>query len=49
MGMKITAARIAMLNKMGENGSPVNIKDLMNEDGTAAGTEVTITIPVQYD
>jgi len=28
------------------NGSPVTINDLVNPDGTAAGTEVIIKMPV---
>ena len=44
MGMKITESRIAMIQKT--NGKSVEIKDLVHEDGSAAGTEVTINMPV---
>jgi LytS/YehU family sensor histidine kinase len=48
MGMNITESRIAMLQRMNEN-KPVEIKDLVDADGSAAGTEVIIKIPVVYD
>jgi len=44
MGLRITADRIAMIQS--SNGSPVTINDLVNPDGTAAGTEVIIKMPV---
>ena len=48
MGLKITQDRIAMLQKV--NGeSPVKIIDLENADGSAAGTEVIIKMPLIYD
>jgi hypothetical protein len=37
-----------MLQRMNEN-KPVEIKDLVDADGSAAGTEVIIKIPVVYD
>ena len=47
MGLKITRDRIAMLQKV--NGeSPVKIIDLENTDGSAAGTEVIIKMPLIY-
>jgi LytS/YehU family sensor histidine kinase len=48
MGLRITADRIAMLQSSNGNESPVTINDLINSDGSAAGTEVTIKIPVVY-
>ncbi|WP_276501248.1 tetratricopeptide repeat-containing sensor histidine kinase [Terrimonas pollutisoli] len=48
MGLKITADRIAMLQRLNGNESPVTINDLVNADGSAAGTEVIIKIPVLY-
>jgi sensor histidine kinase YesM len=48
MGLKITADRIAVLHKLRGNESPVTIKDLVNADGSAAGTEVSIKLPVIY-
>ena len=49
MGLRITADRIAMLQTGDGNESPVTINDLVNADGTVAGTEVIIKIPVEYD
>ncbi len=49
MGLRITAERIAMMQNANGSQSLVTINDLMNADGTAAGTEVTIKIPVIYD
>jgi LytS/YehU family sensor histidine kinase len=48
MGLKITADRIAMLQRSNGNKSPVAITDLVNADGSPAGTEVIIKIPVLY-
>jgi LytS/YehU family sensor histidine kinase len=49
MGLKITADRITNLH--GSNGaeSPVTITDLVHADGSAAGTEVMIKLPLLYD
>jgi LytS/YehU family sensor histidine kinase len=49
MGLKITADRIANLQRKAAAVSPVVINDLVHADGTAAGTEVIIKIPVIYD
>jgi streptogramin lyase len=49
MGLKITAHRIAMMQNSNGLESPVKINDLVNADGTAAGTEVVIKMPVLYD
>ena len=49
MGLKITADRIAMMQHSANNNSPVIVNDLVHADGTAAGTEVVIKIPVIYD
>jgi LytS/YehU family sensor histidine kinase len=49
MGLKITADRIAMLQRSNGNESPITINDLVNADGSAAGTEVIIKIPVLYE
>jgi LytS/YehU family sensor histidine kinase len=46
MGLKITAQRIAMMQQSIDEGSPVSINDLVEADGTAAGTEVIIKMPV---
>ena len=49
MGLRITADRIAMIQSSNGIESPVTINDLVNTDGTAAGTEVIIKMPVIYD
>jgi len=49
MGLRITADRIAVLQLSDMKDSSVIINDLANPDGSAAGTEVTIKIPVLYD
>lgn len=48
MGLSITADRIAHLQQAGV-GAPVVINDLEHGDGSPAGTEVIIKIPVIYD
>jgi LytS/YehU family sensor histidine kinase len=47
MGLRITADRIAMMQS--SNGSPVTINDLVNPDGSAAGTEVILKIPLTLE
>ena len=49
MGLRITAQRIAILHNSQTLTSPVTINDLVDADGNAAGTEVTIKMPVIYD
>jgi tetratricopeptide (TPR) repeat protein len=49
MGLEITANRITMLHKLNGSESPVTINDLVNADGTPAGTEVLIILPEIYD
>ena len=49
MGLKITSDRIAMLQSENINDLPVTINDLVNADGSPAGTEIIIKIPVIYD
>jgi len=46
MGMKITESRIAMMQKMNSDGKSIEIKDLVCPDGSAAGTEVVLKIPL---
>jgi LytS/YehU family sensor histidine kinase len=46
MGLRITAHRIAMMQNSNGLESPVTINDLVNADGSAAGTEVVIKMPV---
>ena len=48
MGLRITEHRITMLQSSNRNDSPVAINDLVTADGRAAGTEVTIKIPILY-
>lgn len=49
MGLSITESRIANMENLQNLQSSVTINDLMNADGTAAGTEVIIKMPVIYD
>jgi len=49
MGLRITANRIAILQKNGSHQSPVTINDLVNDNGSASGTEVIIKMPLIYD
>jgi LytS/YehU family sensor histidine kinase len=49
MGLRITANRIAMMQNSNGDESPVKINDLVEPDGTAAGTEVVIKMPLLYD
>ena len=49
MGLRITASRIAMMQRSNGDESPVKVNDLVESDGTAAGTEVVIRIPLLYD
>jgi len=46
MGMKITENRIAMMQEMIHVDKPVEIRDLVDADGNAAGTEVVLKILV---
>src|SRR4030095_3380610 len=46
MGMKITESRIAMMQKMNRENNSIEIRDLVNADGIAAGTEVVLKILV---
>jgi ligand-binding sensor domain-containing protein len=48
MGLKITEDRIAMMNEK-VNRDAIIINDLVHPDGSAAGTEIIIKIPVTYD
>ncbi len=47
MGLKITTDRIAILQQTSGQEFAVTINDLVNADGTAAGTEVVIEIPMK--
>jgi hypothetical protein len=40
MGMKITESRIEMMQKMNACGKAIQIRDLVDAHGNAAGTEV---------
>lgn len=48
-GMGITASRIALLQSKEAIGSFITVNDLTLPDGSAAGTEVILQIPVHYD
>jgi CheY-like chemotaxis protein len=49
MGMRITADRIAMMQPSGSKESAITITDLKKPDGSDAGTQVMIKLPVIYD
>jgi LytS/YehU family sensor histidine kinase len=49
MGLKLTEERIATMQCSIEYKPSITIHDLVNPDGSAAGTEVIIKIPLQYD
>ena len=46
MGLHITSDRIALIQKEAALGPAVKILDLTNPDGSAAGTDVTIRLPL---
>jgi tetratricopeptide (TPR) repeat protein len=46
MGIKITENRIGMMQKLNGTSKSVEIKDLVYTDGSAAGTEVVLKIPI---
>jgi LytS/YehU family sensor histidine kinase len=48
LGLKITEDRIALLESP-DSESSITINDLIHPDGSAAGTEVIIKIPLTYD
>ena len=49
LGMKITAERLALLQKENRSEYYIKITDLILADGTPGGTEVLLKIPAQYD
>lgn len=49
MGLRITADRIAMIQRSGSGEPAIRINDLQGPDGGDAGTEVLIRLPVIYD
>ncbi|GAA4733493.1 hypothetical protein GCM10023229_09470 [Flavisolibacter ginsenosidimutans] len=49
MGLRITVARISMLNRGSEPKDAVIINDLTLPDSSAGGTEVVLKIPLRYD
>jgi hypothetical protein len=49
LGLQITANRIALIEGSGASHASVHINDLVNPDGSAAGTEVIIKIPPVRD
>jgi LytS/YehU family sensor histidine kinase len=49
MGMRITADRIAMMQHADSKEQSILINDLKGADGSDAGTEVLIKLPVIYD
>jgi len=49
MGMQITASRIEIMQQKKQFENFITITDLVLPDGSAAGTEVLLKIPVQYE
>jgi ligand-binding sensor domain-containing protein/two-component sensor histidine kinase len=49
MGLQITADRIAMMQPNDSKEQAVNFIDLVASDGSSAGTEVIIKMPLVYD
>jgi len=49
MGMKITAGRMELLKKESRYASAITINDPIKKDGSPAGTEVILKIPLKYD
>jgi hypothetical protein len=48
-GFALLLIAIAIIQNSESHESPVNIYDLVNADGSSAGTEVIIKMPVMYD
>lgn len=46
MGMQITEDRIEIINKLYGSNMQVQIRDLYDDEGSPAGTQVTLTIPL---
>jgi hypothetical protein len=49
MGMRITADRIALLQRQKLIHNTIQINDLVLADGSAGGTEIIIKLPLRYD
>lgn len=49
MGMKITAERLALLQRENHSEDYIKITDLIPSDGKPGGTEILLKIPAQYD
>ncbi|HVX25080.1 MAG TPA: histidine kinase, partial [Parafilimonas sp.] len=49
MGLQITESRIAIMQRDETAKTSITIHDLVNADGSGAGTEVVIKLPVIYD
>ena len=45
-GMKITAERLDIIKQLYSIEAKINFEDLKNADGSAAGTKVTLEIPI---
>ena len=46
MGMKLTSERLGVLNEMNPDQAFVEIQDLTDAKGKAAGTCVKLTLPI---
>ncbi|MCG7857272.1 histidine kinase [Flavihumibacter sediminis] len=45
-GMKVTNERISLINQLYQTHTKVQVNDLIDNEGTAAGTEVVLEIPI---
>ena len=45
MGVKITAGRLALLNKSTNEAAVFNVEDIFDEEGRGCGTKVVLTMP----
>lgn len=45
-GMKVTGERISIINQLYHTNTQVAVKDLVDSEGNAAGTEVILNIPI---
>jgi sensor histidine kinase YesM len=48
-GTKLSGQRIELLNETGHTRATIQIEDLLNKDGVAAGTKVILKIPLDYE
>lgn len=49
LGMRLTEDRLALLNTAGIASAAIEVEDLKNTEGSAAGTKVVLRIPIDND